>query len=520
MTAFVDARDPSAPRILRGSVCIVGAGAAGITLARALAKTRPGVLLIESGGLEIDGATQMLFAGHQLGQRYFELTSCRLRYFGGTTNHWSGFCRANDPIDYEPRPALGLPGWPIGHEDLAPYIEAAGASLGITAAAFDPAAVVRGRGLDPDQLVERHGTHLMTKIFELAPDIRLGQIFRDEIATAPGVTPVLNLSVTKIALDPTGTRVDHLEARTLSGVAHRIEAEDYVLCAHAIENARLMLASDDVIPQGVGNAHDLVGRYFSDHAHVEASRFIPSERFPALYDFDAARRRRLNANLSFTDDFLREQGLLQYYCRFTPVYVSPEAEAARGRLKADLLAPADRQLFADIAAVMAELDGTRRWRQTRRSGFRPPPVYLLDHRIEQAPNRDSRVVLSQRRDALGSRIADLDWRVSDADIDTIARGQRAIGRELAALGYGRIEEEEITRPLVEARVEGHYHHIGTLRMADRPEEGVVDRWQKVHGVANLHVGGSAVFPSAGYSGPTMMIIAMSLRLAERLGGRA
>jgi len=112
MSAFLDARTDDVPEEVTASVCIVGAGAAGITLARALARTVPDVVLVEAGGFRLDGETQNLFAGQQLGLPYYNLLSCRLRYFGGTTNHWSGYCRPNDPVDYEGRPELGLPRWP------------------------------------------------------------------------------------------------------------------------------------------------------------------------------------------------------------------------------------------------------------------------------------------------------------------------------------------------------------------------------------------------------------------------
>lgn len=516
MSDYIDARDPSLPEEISGRVCIIGAGAAGITLARSLARQVSGVILVESGGHEIEGETQALYRGRQLGLPYFDLISCRLRYFGGTTNHWSGFCRANDPVDYEPRPELGLPGWPFDQDTLAPYVQQAGQSLGIDPQAFDPAAVLSAARLDPAQLVERHGTHLQTKIFQLAPDIRLGPIYREEIRAASRITPYLHLNATHLQLDPSGRHVTGIEAATLTGRRYRIRAEHYVLCCHAIENARLLLASDDVARGGIGNAHDHVGRHFMDHATILASRFIPTDRFPAIYDQEFARRRRLNANLGFTDDHTRENRLLQYYCRFLPIYQSDAALEARAALRGEAWAPGGIETLRDIAAVAAELDGALRWRSTRHGDFRPPPIYQLDHRIEQAPNRDSRVVLSERRDALGSRIADLDWRLLDADIDTFREGQAAIGREMAALGYGRIEAEEITRELVEQRVEGHYHHVGTTRMSDDPAAGVVDRWGRVHGIDNLHVGGSSVFPSAGYSGPTMMIIAMALRQAEQL----
>lgn len=517
MSGFVDARADGHPELIRGNICVIGAGAAGITLARKLAETHSGILLIEAGGLDIDGRTQALYAGRQLGLRYFDLASCRLRYFGGTTNHWSGYCRANDPIDYEGRPELGLPAWPFGHEALAPYILEAGRSLGIEPDAFDPAGVISRAGVPATQMADPHSQILQTKIFQLASEIRLGKTWRDTISSSPNLTAWLNLNITHVQLNPEASQVSHLEAATTTGKTYRIEARQFVLCCHAIENARLLLASNDVMAPGVGNAHDHVGRYFMDHTHVVASRFIPSEGFPLLYDRGYAMRHRLNANLSFTDDFLRREGMLTYYCRFEPHYVDEETETALQNLVWNFRKPGHLDYLADVARVATDLGGAGRMELSRR-GIRhyQPAFYRLDHRLEQAPNPDSRVVLSDRRDALGNLIADLDWRLNDHDVDSFRKGQTAIGRELAALGYGRIEEEEITRDLVESRVQGHYHHVGTTRMSAAPEMGVVDADCRVHGIANLHIGGSSVFPTAGYAGPTMMIIAMALRQADHL----
>jgi hypothetical protein len=424
MTGFIDTREDGVPEVIRGRVCVIGAGAAGITLARKLAETQPGVLLVEAGGLDIDGRTQSLFAGRHLGLKYFDLASCRLRFFGGTTNHWSGYCRANDPLDYEGRPDLGLPAWPFGHEALEPYILEAGRSLGIEANAFEPHKVVAAAGLDALQLVDDASDSLVTKTFQLAQDIRLGQIWRDEIIASPNLTPYLNLNVTQIRLTPDARQVSHLEAATTTGRQYRIEATHFVLCCHAIENARLLLASNDVMPAGVGNAHDHVGRYFMDHVHILASRFIPSGTFPPLYDWGFAARHRLNANISFTDDVLRRDGLLNYYCRFVPQYVSERTRDALKNVVWGFRQPGDLDYLADVAQVMTEIGGATRLELSRRGlGYYPPEYYLLDHRIEQAPNPDSRVVLSDRRDQIGNLIADLDWRLNDHDIDSFRRCQ-------------------------------------------------------------------------------------------------
>jgi len=274
------------------------------------------------------------------------------------------------------------------------------------------------------------------------------------------------------------------------------------------------------MPDGIGNRHGHVGRHFMDHLHIKASKLIPSPAFPMLYDRSFSARHDMNVNLSFTDDFTRKAQLLQYYCRFNPAFLDDETQAATERFTRDAFEPGSLEYLRDMATVMGSLKQSAKfilWRRKRYEGL--PAFYELEHRLEQAPNPDSRVVLSNRRDALGSRIADLDWQLSDVDIDSFRKGQESISTELAAMGWGRVEEEEITRELVEERVKGHYHEVGTTRMSDLPQDGVVNADCRVHGIDNLYIGGSSVFPTAGYSGPTMMIIALALRLSEHLKSR-
>lgn len=520
MTGFIDARQDGIPEVITGSVCIVGAGAAGITLARTLAKTVSDVILIESGGLEIDGKTQSLFAGRQLGIPYYDLTSCRLRYFGGTSNHWSGFCRGNDLIDYEGRPELGLPRWPITRDELQPYVEQAAESLGVDTAGFDSKVAVVQHGQNPAELVDNYSSILETKVTQFAKHKRLGIVFRETIATSPNIKAFLYLNLTHIQLDPEGKQVTQLECATLTGKRYTVQARQYIVCCHGIETARQLLASNDVMADGIGNASGYVGRRFMDHTHIFASKFIPSAKFPKIYDRDFAARYDMNINISFRDDVLRKEKLLQYYCRFNPIYIDDEEGKALTNVKKNFLKPGDIDFIEDVATLVGNVE----WVYKNRLRYTDPKYvmpryFLLEHRLEQAPNWDSRVVLSNRRDAVGNLIADLDWQVNEHDVDSFKRCQALLGQELSALGYGRIEEEEIDRALVEERVAGHYHQIGTVPMSETPETGVVDKNCKVHGIANLHVGGSAVFPTAGYSGPTMMLIGLAMRQAEYISAQ-
>lgn len=514
MSAFLDARSDAVGERLHAPVVIVGAGAAGITLARELAAKGQRVLLIESGGEKIEGKTQGLYVAPNTGSPYYDLASCRLRYFGGTTNHWSGYCRANDPIDYEGRPALGLPRWPVSHEELAPYIAQAATLLEIDSQFFDPEAQLKARGLTDVELLEKQAPALETKNFQLAQNIHFNGRFRPEIAGSPLIQPVEYLNIVEVVLDGSGRRVSHLTGVTLDGKQVRVDGNRFVLCCHAIENARLLLASDKQAAGGIGNANGHVGRYFMEHPYLFASRFIPSDRFPQLYNRSFLDRYHLNANISLSEAAMREHGVMSYYCRFNPVDIDPTARSAAGRVRRNFWEPASTDLFRDVALAMSDLPGIAAF--VTKSD--QPRFFALEHRIEQAPNPNSRVKLTAKTDKLGMREIELDWQFTDLDVKTLNIGQKIVAQELSALQMGRFEIEEIDMDMMRERALGHYHHIGTTRMSADPADGVVDPNQKVHGVDNLYIAGSSVFPSAGYSGPTMMIVGMTMRLAEHLTG--
>ncbi|HYD30388.1 MAG TPA: GMC family oxidoreductase [Azospirillaceae bacterium] len=518
--SFLDPRKDGLPDTLDTDLCIVGAGAAGITLALNLAGAPLQVLMLESGGMDLEGETQGLYRGLHLGLPYFDLTACRLRYFGGTTNHWGGYCRPNDPIDYQGRPELGVPAWPIGHDDIAPYLRQAMADLGLDEAAFDPATQFRLHGHSPDRLAERRSDQIMTKVFQLSQRVRFREIHRRHLEDQANLRVLLHANLTHIALDETGRRVRQLTVRTLDGRQTIVRARRVVLACHAIENARLLLLSDDVMREGIGNAHGHVGRNFMEHARIFSGVMIPArDTFPALYDSGLTGSLNVNTNLSLTETAMRKHGVMEYYCRFVPPDLHEDMRANLGRLRDGFWQPFDPGLFEDIADVLGDLPEAvaavmDKYRQTQADA----PYYVLDHRIEQAPNPLSRIVLSRERDALGLRRADLHWALSDLDYATFAKGCATVAREVAAMGWGRFQLEEITPDLIQSRVKGHYHHMGTTRMSANSKAGVVDADLRVHGVENLFVAGSSVFPTAGYGGPTMTLVALAIRLAEHLKG--
>ncbi|WP_017445391.1 GMC oxidoreductase [Gayadomonas joobiniege] len=513
---FIDANSTHVDNEITTDICVVGGGAAGITLVRHLPKDKR-IIMIESGSFDMDGDTQALYTGINKSLPYFDLLTCRLRYFGGTTNHWGGFCRPNDTIDYEGRASLGLPKWAVSEKELGPYIDAAAKELGLKYSFNDDTKLLSDHGISPSELIDDEVPDFKTKIIQITEKKRLGKIYRRELSEQKNLNVYLNLNLVHIQLDRnTGSKVEHLVCKTLSGKTITVKAKRFVLACHGIENARLLLNSNDVHKQGLGNKFDHVGRYFMEHVHIKASKLIPSNRFPVFYNREVLIKNNLNANISFTDDFTRRNDMLQYYCRFLPIYSDKQVVDSAKGIIAEINKPFSKSLFEDFKVVLNDMASVK-GKLYYALGMRDKPkYYYLDQRIEQAPNRNSRVVLSDKKDAFGCPLADLDWNLNEHDYAAFRKGQDKIIKEISAMGAGRFIEEEITKQLVDERATGHYHHIGTTRMSESIQDGVVDSNCKVHGVSNLYIAGSSVFPTAGYSGPTMLIIALSMRLAEHL----
>ncbi len=487
---LIDARELPEGRVLRADVAIIGAGAAGLTLAQYLSAQNHSVLLLESGPFQYEPETQALYDGVAEGPALDTdasyLASSRLRYFGGSTNHWGGWCRPLDPIDFEAREGLPHSGWPISRHDLEPFYRQAESLLGIPSFELGRSEPDRSDFLLPES--ER----ITTRLFQIrAPR------FRNTIGTqlvASEVNVVMHANLIDIALAESGQRVDRL---TLASTAeHRFEARAscYLLATGGIENARLLLASNGVHRQGLGNRHDLVGRFFMDHPHAYVGSIFLTQRArqAQLYVQRRSRQLRQQAVFSLSEAELRHRKL-------------PNAGLT-------IIQPDGRQERAPgMVAAAVDIDDIRIPGRDPYAGFRG----RLYARWEPRPNPASRVTLDDQRDALGMPRARLQWQLTDEDIDTVAQTLEVLIEELGRWACGRVALElDPDDPW--AGVVGGAHHMGTTRMATRPEEGVVDPDCRVFGVSNLWIAGSSVFPTVGFANPTMTLLALCHRLADHI----
>jgi choline dehydrogenase-like flavoprotein len=308
---------------------------------------------------------------------------------------------------------------------------------------------------------------------------------------APNVVTYLGANAVDLETPAPPERVSAVKVVCLAGTSFRVAARAFVLATGGIENARLLLLADRVESAGLGNGHDLVGRYFMEHLYMDAAAEIRAPR-GAISDFytfgHLVDGRRVRGILGLTPDARRRERLTNY----CGVIVEP---------KASLLTRL-RNTIAEVRARAA------------------PRTYQLKNVMEQAPNSDSRVTLGLDRDRLGCRRPVLRWRLSSVDKSTAHRAHAILGEELSRSGLGTMTSSMGSEadPLP-ASVRGARHHIGTTRMHADPRRGVVDADCRVHGIANLYVAGSSVFPTSGAANPTLTIVALALRLARHLQNR-
>ncbi len=530
---ILDARTIPSGTILESDICIIGAGCAGITLALQFIDAGIRVCQIESGGLVPDRELQALADGDSVGVRYSSLASCQQRCFGGNGNVWGGWFRPLDAIDFAARAWVEDSGWPFGAAELARHSRMAHALCEVAADDYDIAAVA-GLGDPAARLLPFDPAVVESALYRFSPPTRFGAKYRDAIAAAANVTCLTRAHALGLEAGWNARTVERLELGTLAGTRLSVRARHFVLAAGGIENARLLLLSNDVAARGLGNEHDLVGRYFQDHPHTKRRLVLGPASFPMGVYGLAFRGRGLAAGLSLPAHVQEAERLLNYKASLYPVVYGEDsagwaafrtlALARSRRWGADLydrfaLPFRERGVRArDVAAMLAAphkvMAAALSW------GLhldRFVTGYVIESKPEQAPNFDSRVLLQEERDPFGLPRARVDWRLLPIDRRTVVRAEELIDGELRRLGLGRLA------PLAPGEVEdwpagfaGGWHQIGATRAHRDPKRGVVDADCRVHGIANLHVAGASVFPTGGAVSPTPTLVALTLRLAEHL----
>lgn len=532
---FIDTRKVDENTIIDATVCIIGGGVAGITLAREMSKKGIDTCLLESGGFDPDDATRDLYRGEDIGLPYSFADGCRSRYLGGSSNCWGGWCRPLDPWDFDKREWIPNSGWPFGLRELMPYYERTHEVLKLGPNNFDPAFWEASIGRSDVRRIPLVSGKVRDTISQFSPPARFGKLYRNELKRSRFLRVFLYANVVEIETDRQARTVSRVRVATLSGRTIYVAARRFILATGGIENARLLLASNNVQAAGLGNGNDLVGRYFMDHPRMMSGsiRFSRQWSRNKLHDIKyhyhndavAAHGTRIASQFGLMPEVLKQERLLNARVWFSSIFYGEGSEGALALYRCKQAALKKEQPgwnpVKDLATMMTHPVDTFAYGFTR--VFQPRALIKgvkFQTIVEPAPDRDSRVTLSPiQRDRLGMPRVQIDWRLGEQVKRTFDRTLAIIASDMRRSGIAEVELD----PPVEGgpwptalEKEGTWHHMGTTRMHDSPEYGVVDRNCKVHGMTNLYIGGSSVFPTAGANFPTITIAALALRLSEHI----
>ena len=509
-------RYPSITR-LEADVCIVGGGPAGIAIATELAGYGGRIVLAESGGFATDVETQSLNAGETVGLSY-RLSESRPRCFGGAGTHWAGNSRPIDDRIFGTRDWIPHSGWPFARSELDPYFGRARAFCGLPLGEPGVRKFVAAGGL-PVAWSEP----FETAIWQVSPIANFGETFRPALAKRTDLTVLLNATLLDLESGTDGNAISSARFGTLAGSRFTIDAKVYVLACGGIENARLLLAmASPHYPTGLGNRRDLVGRFFMEHPELQLGALVMNRRGPQGVPHTVPATAGSLAEGFRLSDAMQERSKTGD-AAFWPLFATG----------VEAFSPPD----GDMAFGPQIQDLSSRLAPVRPSGPRACTDVTIS--FEQSPDPESRVALAESRDAFGVPRVRLDWRLNDLDRRTFATavsslirecGRQGVGRfwlrpPLRDLDLGRPESIRFDIPLGDGPTKANQlgtelrwgcHHMGTTRMDKDPHRGVVDDHCRVHGLANLYVAGSSVFPTAGMSNPTLTILALAMRLADHL----
>jgi choline dehydrogenase-like flavoprotein len=546
---FQDAREIPAGASMTFDICIVGAGAAGITLANELSSENVSIALLEAGGKRSDPNTQALYDGDVVDPyRHGPLTRYRRRCLGGTTVVWGGRCAPFEDIDFEERKYVPDSGWPISRKDLDPYYQRAHEYLELgefvysMRNAYLHSLKSLSAGLETNEVSDDF-------LWRFSPPTNFAKKYSEELKYKPNLTVFLYANCLKLITNKEGNTVLYAETSSLLLNRFKVYARTFVLAAGGLEVTRLLLASNDNDTRGIGNKRNLVGRFYLSHIAGSVGPLQLTSRGREM----APAYQKTGDNVYCRPAFAIREDAQRRHClmNFRAVLTHPPPEDPQhhssicsamyllkwcfsGRIPPEFnndlanrkyrnILLHSRNIIRDFPSLVAFAPI---WIRKRIMSKRKLPsvelrnrnnIYYLHYDSEQSPNYHSRVSLGDKRDAFGIKRLYVDWRFSDFDVDSAIRSVKLLNASFIESEVGRLKIEYESLPsIIRNQVHVGSHHLGMTRMGATPAQGVVDTNCRVFGINNLYVSSSSVFPTSSFANPTLTIVALAIRLGDYL----
>ncbi|MEP5338170.1 MAG: GMC family oxidoreductase [Algibacter sp.] len=506
---YIDARKLENDSLIEGDICIVGAGAAGISIALEWINTPYDIILLEGGGFEYDEEIQDLYDGKTTGQKYFPLKSSRLHSYGGTTWMWAGMSSPYDNIDFTDRDWVPNSGWPISKQDLDPFYIRTQEKLDLGAYEYNlkywkkKLPDMNPFPLDEDVIDNKMWEH---------SNVKFGEKYYDALGDAKNIYQITYANVVDIQTNKNTDKVKKIVSKNHTGKTLHVKAKYFILACGAIQNSRLLLASNSQMPKGLGNNNDLVGRHFMEHIEMVSSELNLFDSFPtSLYTVNHGIT-KVHGELALTEKEQKKHKILNGTVSLMPLNIGehrkPRIETWKNKNPLKALEFNAKHMKASYEKA---LNGDRNKLTNR---------FQLITRMEQAPIANSRITISHEKDKLGVPKANFHWEFSDLEKKSIRKLHQIIKEQFEKSKIGQVElldflKDENDKYFPKETTPG-WHHMGGTRMSNNPKKGVVDLNCKVHGISNLFIAGSSCFPTSGAPNPTLTLIALSIRLSDYL----
>ena len=532
---LIDLNDLDESSKIYSDICIIGSGVAGSILAKELIKTKNRITLIESGDLKPNELAQSLNQVTHVGVPFRKNFHNRVRQYGGACNIWPGRMMVYDRDDVVGRTWINESSWDIDYDDLNYYLNLTGEKFGIPNMDYIKPEFWNNKFSHTEKLLFNN-EYLKPTVALWAKNIpRFGSTsnFYKNLIKADNLIIYTNATATEIELNEPKTKVSKVKLLNYKKCNFEVRSKLFIMACGGLENARLLLLSNKQNINGIGNNFDNVGRYFMEHPKVVYGQINFNEKinldrligFPFEYG-------KCKIGIKISNKAQRKFGLLNSYLCLEPIVPSAMKNAYL-------------QSINIVKRIMKKgysgdrLDFTKKIAYIPNVIYELPPKEIMPHQMfvfsyylkqilrqniknkfqiinycEQEPNPNSRLYLSSEKDYFGKNKLIVDWKVGKREIDSLEFLHNKLDEQLIEHKIGTFNER-INKETPIAFSDSS-HHLGVTRMNNDYKKGVVDNHCKVHGISNLYILGSSIFPVSGHANPTFTIVAMSLRLADHL----
>ncbi|MDO6720371.1 GMC family oxidoreductase [Psychrosphaera sp. 1_MG-2023] len=520
---LINARTLTSPTKIDADICILGAGAAGITLANELNQHFDKIVLLEAGGENYEESIQELYDAHTVSKYYPDPKESRLRYLGGATNHWANNTSPFSPIDFEKRSWVSNSGWPFGYDAIQPFYLKAAKYCQTGEDGYEANHWLSK--LKKDNLLNSATNCELAIAKASVPPTRFYQTHGQALVDSKNVIVYKYANVSDMNFETESKDVKSITFSAYNGIDHTVHATKFIMCFGGLENARMLLHFNSKYKNKLGNSKDNVGRYFMDHPTLNAAQiFSDRDELNSMSAMD--RQRYIVSFFQLKESTLIENETINLRM---PVVAANEYQMSDGISSFHILKQAFKNFalpddfgthvgnFITDVDMVIEAVARKQFDSSVFDGANENVGFQIPMMVEQTPHRNNRITLAKRKDRMGIPKLNVHWELQQNDIDSMWKSLALFGQDLGATSLGRIKllKERSTRLFGDQLGFGH-HHMGTTRMSDSEETGVVDPNQLVFGTNNFYIAGCSVFPTGSHVPPTLTIVATTIRLAEYL----